>query len=716
MIENGFLPSSVKRGRRAPRPSQSLLVLSLLALTGLVCQCSPGASSPSNPYAIGRLSEAEVTQALDEADRVFRGSFDPDGIPDMVQLLDHLAGDPAFQAFGPSPDGSVWAYLTNGRLAIFIAPVRDAPAASARPAAGLAAPLPVRAAARPGMGSGSGAGPASAPIRQEGQKFELPSNDLVLIMNGLPWGGDYAFDEVQLALWFTEQKYKVTLPEGGVQLDDLYLKDKGVDYGVFILAAHGGLGCVRPVSGPCADWMPALATDTPVTPENDRRYADDLDHHRLAYVGSRDHPGTFYAFTGSFVTEHMHFADDSLVYLHSCSGFNLASAFAAANASVVLGWDTLLSGGADAQDYLFDRMLGINRIPAANHPSPPDPPNRPFDYVSVLNMMESTNYDISYTTEDVYEVGPSGRYEKAEEVMVTSYLNSSRGPGSFGILRPTIEHMEVDEEDAELTLIGLFGSEEGEVLINGNPVEATWGSEEIVAELPAADDSDGTGLVMVKVRDHESNEAPLSLWHVEFKYTEGPEQVIDAYQWLYLDIYWRADVHKYRSLPDGFRSAEPTLSLEPAEASTARWECEWEGSYGGFSFTTESGEGSLTLEYGLDPDVFSADGTFSSTATLDGTMLQITDLQFIVNPDDETTCVVKTTGGGYTTSTASGFVLLPGLLRSVGEVPGVEPLFLDDQYQLTGEDRSLNHDGKWPWFKWETVPAENPPDEEKTES
>jgi hypothetical protein len=703
------------RERPIRRPSRLFVIVSLLALTSLVCQCSPSPSSPSNPYSVGDLGEAEALQALDGANQVFQESFDSNGIPDMVQLLNYLEGNPAFQASGPSPDGSVWTYLTNGRLAIFIPPVQDAPQSTARPAAGLAAPLPVRAAARPGVSSGLPASEASSPILQGEQKFELPSNDLVLIMNGLPWNGTYAFDDVQLALWFTEQKYKVTLPEGGIQVDDLYLKDKGIDYGVFIIATHGGLGCVKPTSVQCPEWLTALATNTRVTAENQKLYADDLDHHRLVYVGSRDDPGTYYAFTGSFITEHMHFADNSLVFMFACSGYNLASAFTAANASVVLGWDTLLSGGSDAQDYFFDRMLGINRVHAANHLTLPEPPNRPFDYVSVYNIMQQTYQDLSYANEDVYGPAPGGGYQKIDEVMVTSSLLSSHGGGSFGILRPTIEHLEVDEENEELTLVGLFGSEQGEVFINGTQLEATWDSEKIVAKLPAADDSDGTGLVYVKVRDHKSNEVPLTLWHVKFTYTEGPDQTIDAYQWLDLDIYWRADIHMYRSLPDGFLSAQGTIPLEPAEASSATWRCQWEGSYAGFSFTTDSGEGSLTLTYDGDPDVFTSDGTFSSTATLDGLLRQIVSLQFIVNYDPETTCKVTTSGGGISDTSAIGFVLLPSLLRNLGDTPALQPLFLEDKYQLTGGNRDLLHDKQWPWFKWDTTPGENPPDDKKTD-
>jgi hypothetical protein len=220
----------------------------------------------------------------------------------------------------------------------------------------------------------------------------------------------------------------------------------------------------------------------------------------------------------------------------------------------------------------------------------------------------------------------------------------------------------------------------------------------------------------VKVRDHKSNEVPLTLWHVEFTYQEGPDQTVSAYQWLDLDIYWRADVHTYRDLPDGMRQAQPIIPLVPSQASSAKWRCQWEGSYAGWSFTTESGEGDLKFTYDGDPEIFSEDGTFSSTGTLDTVLRQFVDLQFIVNYDPETMCMVTTTGYGISGTQPTTFVLLPGLLRKVGDMPGLEPLFLDEKYQLNGEDRSLLHDGDWPWLKWKTKQPENPPDDLKTDA
>lgn len=700
----------------AQRSAPILVIVSLLALASMVCQCTPGANPSANPNSNGSLTDAEELQAVERANEVYHQSMDSDGVADMVQLLNYLGSDPAFEAYGPSSDGSVWAQLTNGRQAVFLATAREVVDSSTHPAAGLAAPFPIAMPEYQVANDLVSSGEASARLLTDNEKLELPSNDLVLIMNGLT--SAYSFNSGKLADWFDLMEYAVVPPSTGVQVEDLYFKENGNQYGVFILATHGGLGCREIVNKQCTVPLALLATNTLVTEENKKRYADDLDARRLVFVGSRDYPGNYYAFTETFVIKHMLFPANSLVFLYACSGSNMAFAFSIAHASVVLGWDDALSGGTTSQDYFFDRMLGINEVPAKGQLTEPEPPNRPFDYLSVYNLMAATYQNLSWAEVDVYGLDPDGRYKVTGVRKVKAQLISYHGEGSFGILRPTIEHLEVDEENEKLIIVGVFGSEVGEVYMNDTQLEATWGNNKIEVDLPAADDSNGTGLVSVKVRQHESNAVPLTLWHVKFTYTEGPEQTITAYQWLDLDIYWRADVHMYRSLPDGMRSNQGTIEIEPAKASTAMWRCQWDGSYAGISFTTESGEGSLTLTYDGAPDVFTEDGTFSSTGTLDGVMHQIVDLQFIVNYDPETTCLVKSTGYGVSSTSAFGFVLLPGLLRNVGDTPALEPLLLEMtggylDYTLPEAMQYLTHDGMWPTLDWkDTVPEYAPIDKE----
>ena len=698
-----------KKSLRSPaqRSAPFLVIVSLLALTSMVCQCTPGANPSATPNSNGSLTDAEELQAVERANEVYHQSMDPDGVPDMVQLLYYLGSDPAFEAYGPSPDGSVWAHLTNGRWMTFLAPTLEAPVSSSHPTAGLSVPIPVALPEYQAVNSTISGSEASSPILADDEKFELPSNDLVLIMNSLP--ARFGVNPETLKRWFKDKKYDPIIND--IQVDYLKFNELGIQYGVFYLATHGGVDCSEPTENHgCGRWVMTLATNTLVTEENKRAYAEDLDAHRLVYQSGIETSAS-YGFTEYFVSEHMSFPANSLVFIDACSGYLLQPAFSGVGASVFISWDN--PAGRDSKDYFFARMLGINEISLTY--DPPKPFNRPFDYEAVFLRMQQKTLTQDYYGEDVYVIGPDGKPQKSGRVSVRANLIYFHAGGSFGILRPTIERLEVDEENEKLIIVGAFGSEEGEVYMNDTQLEAAWGSKKIEADLPAADDSDGKGIIYVKVRDHESNRVPLTLWHVKFTYTEGPDQTINAYQWLDLDIYWRADLHQYRLLPDGELQHQDAITLEPAEASSATWRCQWEGSYAGISFSTESGEGSLTLTYDADPSEFMEDGTYSSTGTLDGDIHQIVDLQFIVNYDPETTCLVKTTGYGVSSTSALGFVLLPGLLRNVGDTPGLEPLLLDEKYILTEGNRDLMNDGIWPFFEWKDAKPESPPKDGETE-
>jgi hypothetical protein len=489
--------------------------------------------------------------------------------------------------------------------------------------------------------------------------------------------------------------------------------------GVFYIATHGGQGCLgtfeecKAERTPVAPAAPAAAppqvahtyalwTSTPVSKANDAAYKADLDGQFLAYMransGIDETKKTLewrYAITGEFVGTYMKFSDDSLAFIDACSSSNpdLEQGLRKANISVFFGWSAPVAP-LDRPNYFFDRMLGING--AYEGFEKPEPPNRPFDLASVMKMMDAAGSSSV--------VSSKGSVAK---------LDGWRVRGSFMILRPTIERLVVHEDDNELEILGMFGSEEGKVTIDAKDVLVKeWKSEKIRVSLPGADEWGGSGDVVVEVRDHESNTVPLTLWHVKFTYTEGPEQTINAYQRLYLDIYWRADVHRYRDYPDNsdFHDPEP-VALEPADGSSGNWDCDWSGSYLGISFTTEIGSGELpfTREAG-------AIG-FTSAAKIDPKEHTISHLEFGLNFDDENTCVVKSEGYGYSTTQASGFVDLPSLLDEYNPAaPVTEPLKLDDEWTLTGANRSLNHDGKWPWLKWEDTEPEYAPDPKKTDA
>jgi hypothetical protein len=456
----------------------------------------------------------------------------------------------------------------------------------------------------------------------------------------------------------------------------------------------------------------ALWTSTPVSKEFDMEYEADLDNQNLAYMLAQTRGDLTtrplewrYAITDRFIRAYMSFSDDSLVFIDACGSLGststLPDAFGEKHVSVLVGW-TEPTGSWDRPDYFFDRLLGVNNDKA--HPyenvSKPEPPNRPFDVDSVLMAMQAHGQTPVTFTRD--------------KTTYTTHLVIRRLGGSFAILRPTIDTLVVHEDKPTLELWGMFGEEQGQVTIGGTEAAIeTWERYKIIVTLPAADQGGGSGDVIVKVRKHESNAVPLTLWHVKFTYTEGPEQTITAYQHLYLDIYWRADVHRYRSVPDGELHDQDAVKILPADGSSGSWDCTWAGSYAGFAFTTETGSGELPFNREIG-----ANG-WTSSAKLDPENHEVSHLEFEMNFDPETICVVRSEGYGVSDTKGLGFVLLPSLLDEFNPAaPVTEPLKLDDQWMLVGANRDLMHDGMWPWLKWKDADPEEgtAPDPEKTEA
>jgi len=727
----------------------------LLSLATLFCTLRPS-GAPGGPS--GPISDDERIETLDKISEAVETSTLPDGEVDRAALLKYFESNPQFELSGEADDGSVWARFSDGRLVIVPPPIPEAPEGEAilapspdpSPPAVVASSHVVAMTAPPDE---TQEGKAVSMMRQQAaQQYNLPANDIAIVMSAL--GTGFADASADVNSWLNQKGYSSRIVDPTVE------NLKAVrNVGVFYITTHGGKGCLGtfeacesrytpaapappapappqsafpyvpatspPIAegalllnptmtqaagppqagGPTQTAAPrkfaltyALWTSTPVDKANDAKYKADLDGQFLAYMLAKPASGNAsvwrYAITGKFVSTYMRFSDDSLAFIDACSsmGSTLPDDLREANVSSTVGWTTP-SSSLDRPNYFFDRLLGINA--AYSGFKKPDPPNRPFDVASVMAMMKAAG------TTTISSGGKSTE-------LVEYHLG-----GSFSVLRPTIALLVVHEDDNELEIQGVFGSEEGQVTIDGVDVAVQeWDSLEIRVTLPGADESGGSGDVIVKVRDHESNAVPLTLWHVKFTYTEGPEQTINAYQRLYLDVYWRADVHRYRDYPDDskFHERQP-FTIEPADASSGSWDCDWSGSYLGISFTTETGQGDLPFTRE------GADIGFTSAAEIDPEKHTISHLEFEVDFDEENTCVVKSEGFGYSATQASGFVDLPSLLDEVNpDVPVTEPLELDEHWTLTWANRSLNHDGKWPWLKWEDTTPEHPPDDKETEA
>ena len=657
----------------------------------------------------------------------------PDGEMDRAALLTYFESNPQFELSGEADDGSVWARFTDGRLVIIRPPIPKLSEGEATlpPSSDLTSPgvsyappaVPVTAAP-----DSPQEGKAVAVARQqEGRKDNLPASDKAVVMSAL---GAYSGNAPSVvSKWLTDNGYPSQPAPATVE------SLKAVqDVGVFYFYTHGGSGCLGTFEACKAKYTPAapgaptaatpqvaytyaLWTSTPVSKANDATFKADLDGKFLAYsyadsfdVKDKEDLQWRYAITDTFVVKYMLFSQDSLVFINACSSMasTLPKALRTAKASVAVGWSDVAEP-LDRPQYFFDRLLGgkyDDGVAAYQEIPNPEPPNRPFDVDSIWQAMQA-----HHQTPIIFD---------HKGTTYTTHLEVLHLRDSFSILRPSIESVFAHEDKSQLEIWGIFGDRQGDVTVTIGGTEVaieTWENFKIIVTLPAADKPGGSGNVVVKVRKHESNAVPLTLWRVKFTYTEGPVEPVGAMENLYLDLYWRADVHRWRSGPDGEVHDQDPIKLVPADASSGSWDCDWHGSYGAFTFTTEVGQGELPFTREKGPI------GFTSEAKIDAKEHTISHLEFVMNLDKENTCVVRTAGGGVSGTQGYGFLFLPSLLDEIiPDMPVTGPLTLDKSWTLTAGNRALIQDGQWPYLKWEdTKPQEDTepkyaPDPKETEA
>lgn len=262
---------------------------------------------------------------------------------------------------------------------------------------------------------------------------------------------------------------------------------------------------------------------------------------RASYQPENGPPVHFRVMTEAFIQKYWTFKQHSLIFIDACSLFDISKlefAFAgtsfrrqlqaiSGNATTVMGWSKEVEVGfaADTAGFFFDRILGENSF------NPESPPQRAFPYADVLAWMVRTGKDTD----------PNWGAKLKLEV-----LNSPSGQ-----LRPTISGFNITHPGAGATDFGLsptrwileiygnFGPDpggEGKVTVNGfslNVIPNQWTEQRILAEYPPTGPGN-TGDLVVTVRNHESNSAPITQWMGTIKQTVlnygdlGPGAQMDA--------------------------------------------------------------------------------------------------------------------------------------------------------------------------------------------
>lgn len=267
-----------------------------------------------------------------------------------------------------------------------------------------------------------------------------------------------------------------------------------------------------------------------------------------------------WAITDRFVRTYWSFAKNAFVYLDTCHPLRLVSeqfrtALHARGASVIAGWTWrgIYNIAAETAAFVFDRLLGANElvatfpVPVPSEQDATGKKQRPFDWAAVQEDMRKKGLGQAYDS----------KYGEMSELMFDPV-----GPGDFGLLRPSIKYVEVDEEESTLTLHGLFGQRQNrgeKVTVNGVELAIKeWSSEgdRILCEgLPQKGDG-SEGPVVVEINGIQSNRVPLSGWHGDFTYKleKAGEQIATVN----FPVFLRGDVHRVRDRPGEQPHPRPT--------------------------------------------------------------------------------------------------------------------------------------------------------------
>jgi hypothetical protein len=347
--------------------------------------------------------------------------------------------------------------------------------------------------------------------------------------------------------------------------------------GIFHIATHGGMANPSNEGSKIYSFMTSDVVGDKI---DTLGLSDDLDSKRVTYFEAENgddvqHRWFYmnYGITPAFIAKYMKFSENSLIVITACTSHNseMLSAFATAGASVYIGWDNVV--WANISDLvaalLFDRCLGTNLV------SPiPNPPQRPFSWQFVLD-------DIVYRKLNVSRASAT----------VTANLKFTQFGGDLTVLLPTIMTTSFTQYPTELryNLQGDFTSTPGTVLLDGVALNLTkaWKDGSLETTLPTHG-----GNIQVSVNGALSNVVQLSEYRGHFTYTDqGSGTLLKK---VVADINFLADLHKYRvvSGANQFYKDEAVFNGPRLVAVLSTSHASYEAS-GSYQTTTWSGSGNI---------------------------------------------------------------------------------------------------------------------------
>lgn len=531
-----MLATAAARPCESPRRRDFLFWLTggagALALPGMLSGCGGGNGSPTesdgNPDD-GSLDGARRHAAI-AAVEARCAALDAQALTPsawLQALAAFMQSEPVYAEVGVEEEAlTVWGVFTDGRVHLIDRSRRPTPA---EPLA--AAPEPIAQAAR----------------------VELPKGRPARLLHS--FGANFVGQDVvtRMSGWLSGKGYAV---RGGQEGDARLTALRAVrGDGFFYINTHGGVKRIRR-GDPTSPLFYSIQSSTLVDPalENTPEMRDDFANQRLTYFTayngitptSRD---TRYGITVHFVERYWSFETDSVVIINACNSANpnVASSFLNAclnkGAGVCLGWTEVVGDPVvyDAPAYLVDRMLGVNEE------APESPEQRPFPWDLVLAEMRAEGRDV---------------FPHPDSGLVARFVAHSRA-GRAHLLAPSLRHVEVDEYQRALRLVGAFGSVQGKVYIDGTErTVRSWAHDLVVCDLP--DSGPGScGPVHVEVGPHRSNVRRITEWRATFQYRYRESYHVGLRGDGQFTMRWRADIGATRDAP----GQEPQWPVREAVAT-----------------------------------------------------------------------------------------------------------------------------------------------------
>jgi hypothetical protein len=522
-----------------------LVALSVLAACGgggvstLPVKGHASAPSTPGPGATGTLTPAQITTAFQNVEATYQGLPHTSTASDLSALAAQMVSSGAFKSAIVST-GGISARLPDGTpVLIFADRFEDlgTTASSSRiPASSTRVPL-------------------DAPLS--------PSNphETALFVNESDTSGAFVPTR-QFAFGNAFSRIESPAVSGyGVDAVDMSIENlvsigKGHPLDFLDIATHGMIGS-DPDTPLATNTYYAWLSTTPVTQALISTYQTDYNAGNLLSamyltLSKQTISLNTFAFTPTFLTEHVTFNPGAIVDNQSCWGqspiiaSNVQGVLQAAGVGRYLGWTKEVAGNdADETDaFIFDHMLG-EQSPSVTlldtYVNQKTPPQRPFPLDQIETVLaESRNTKLQppnptgepYTLSDVgialNAIAPPSADKTAARLIISDFGGEGVANPPLEYAFPSIATMQVAEglTSGTLTIMGSFPASSGTAQITDGSgttklTPTAWATDHVTFTLPADGNGSAGSVQVLSSAGIASNAVPLTQWRGQLAYSES---------------------------------------------------------------------------------------------------------------------------------------------------------------------------------------------------